>query len=154
MVGEREVLVPELDRLVRHRFDRGAAVGPVGVEVQVAGEGGVDLARPGPESGAASASSRARYSGTSPASACSMTRPLLDPTPWRLWMRPCSASSRSSSTGTSRTASAARAERLFLVATGAPPLEEGRDAVECVDWIHGVEGTPPLYTCPRHRRDD
>ena len=36
MVGEREVLVPEVARLAGHRRDRVAAVGPVGVRVQIA----------------------------------------------------------------------------------------------------------------------
>ena len=35
MVGEREVLVPEVARLLGHRADRVAAVGPVGVAVQI-----------------------------------------------------------------------------------------------------------------------
>ncbi len=36
MVGEREVLVPERPGALRHHLDRVAAVGPVGVDVQVA----------------------------------------------------------------------------------------------------------------------
>ena len=63
-------------------------------------------------------------------------------------MRPCSASARRSSTGTVAHRVGGATERLFLVAAGAPPLEEGRDAVECIDGIHDIEGTPPLYTCP------
>ena len=43
------------------------------------------------------------------------------------------------------------AERLFLVATGAPAFEQRGDAVECLDRIHHPEGTrvPASYTrCP------
>ena len=38
MVGEREVLVTEVARLLGHGADRVAAVGPVGVTVQVAAQ--------------------------------------------------------------------------------------------------------------------
>ena len=99
--------MPELGRLPRHLLDGGAAVGPVGVEVQIAARARRGSGAPGPESGAASASSRARYSGTSPSSACAITRAVLDPIPGRSPRRPCAANSRSSSGGRPRTASAA-----------------------------------------------
>ena len=47
VVGEHEVVVAELDRGERHLLDRRAAVGPVGVGVQVAAERGPDLAAAG-----------------------------------------------------------------------------------------------------------
>ena len=47
VVREREVLVAELGRLARHRLDRRAAVGPVGVQVEVPTERGADR-RAGP----------------------------------------------------------------------------------------------------------
>ena len=43
VVGEHEVVVAELDRGERHLLDRRAAVGPVGVRVQVAAQRGPQL---------------------------------------------------------------------------------------------------------------
>ena len=42
------------------------------------------------------------------------------------------------------------AERLFLVAAGAPALEEGRDAVECLDRIHRPRRYPLRPTLARY----
>ena len=83
-----------------------------------------------------------------------MTRPLLDPTPWQTLDAPLLGELAQLVDGNVAHRVGGAAKGLFLVAAGAPPLEEGRDAVECVHRIHGLEGTPPLYTCPRHRRDD
>ena len=77
-----------------------------------------------------------------------MTRPLLDPTPWRTLDAPLLGELAQLVDGHVAHRVGGAAERLFLVATGAPALEQGRDAVECVDGIHGLEGTPPLVHWP------
>ena len=67
VVGEHEVLVAELDRGERHLLDRRAAVGPVGVRVQVAAQRGPQLRAAGRERAGVLASSSASRSGSSPA---------------------------------------------------------------------------------------
>ena len=84
VVGEREVLVPERARLLGHRADRVAAVGPVGVHVQVALELARAALRPPSLPGvSACSSSFCRYAGVSPASASAITAAVVSPIPGR-----------------------------------------------------------------------
>ncbi len=80
VVGEHEVLVAELDRGEGHLLDRRAAVGPVGVGVQVAAQRRAQVAaaarRRGPPCSCSSAASR---SGISPRTAAAITFAVLAP---------------------------------------------------------------------------
>ena len=130
MVGEREVLVAELDGLAGHRLDRRAAVGPVGVQVEVAAERGPDLAAgAGVGRGLAPRAGRGTRA-TSPASAWVITRAVLSPMPGRSLSRPASDELAQLGVGTVADGVGGAAERLLLVAAGAAALEQGRDALE------------------------
>ena len=143
VIGEREVLVPELGRLARHLLDGGATVRPVGVRVEVAQERGVDRgAGPGVGRGLGfeprevlghlarerlldhATGARPDPGQRSEATLCGERLELVD--------------------GTVADRVGGATERLFLVATGAPPLEQRGDAVECLHRVHHPEGT----SCP------
>ena len=70
-----------------------------------------------------------------------MTRPVLDPMPGRSLDAPLRGELAQLVDGTVADRVGRVAERLFLVAAGAPALEQRRDAVERLDRIHRPEGT-------------
>ena len=144
MVGEREVLVAERPRLLGHRADRVAAVGPVGVHVQVALELRAQrFARLGcpasPRVRAASAGTRAsrpRAPPRSPPRSCRRCRG--DPS-----AGPSSARNRSSDSGTREISRAARRNACWRGAGARAAHEEVGDALEGLDRRHAPKVPRP-----------
>ena len=161
VVGEREVLVAEVARLVGHRADRVAAVGPVGVRVQVALELRARSASPvvGARARRRASSSLARYAGVSPVERLgddrrglvADARDVLEPAVRRRGTQ--------LRLGHARRSRAPRAGTPARGTTGSPPrIEQLGDALERLDRRHaptvpvGARVGPLVYS--RSRRAD
>ena len=131
VVGEHEVVVAELHRGERHLLDRRAAVGPVGVGVQVAAEQRPQLLaaarRRGPPYTSSSSASR---SGTSPRTACPITAAVLVPMPGRLGQRAGLDVLAQLGLGHRQDRGGGGAEGLDLVGVLAGALEQERDPAQ------------------------
>ena len=137
VIGEREVLVPERARLLGHRADRVAAVGPVGVHVQVALE--LRAQRLARRRCPASPRARAASRGTS---ASPRRAPRRSPPrscrrcPGDPAAGPSSARNCSSDSGHAGDLARGPAERLLAVRRRAAPHQQVGDALECLDGRH------------------
>ena len=144
VVGEHEVVVAELDRGERHLLDRRAAVGPVGVGVQVAAQPRAQLVAARRRAGRrapsrASPAARVR----TPRTASAITSAVLAPMPGSSVSVPASAARgaprRPAAAGS---CAAARAERLDLVGVLAAALEQERDPAQRGDRPAVVRARP------------
>ncbi len=135
MIGEREITVAELHALARHLLDGGAAVGPVGVQVEITLERGPDgRARAGIGRGLGFEPGQIlrHFPGKGLRDDAGRARPdpgkVLEPAP--VGERP------ELLRRTAPQRVGGPTERLLLVAARAFTFEQRRDAIECLHRIH------------------